>query len=91
MLAAIVVLVSIPGTSGTAMAGGAGGGSFGCTMTGVPGWGTVRSSYHHRYSGHYATAVGRGRWTVWAAPNHWAVAKVSRATYGNRCYWGKSW
>ncbi len=63
----------------SALAGGAGGGDFTCTMSGVPGWGTVTSQYNHPTVAHYATAIGNGRTTVTKAAGVKAVAEQGRA------------
>jgi hypothetical protein len=71
-----------------AMAGGAGGGSFTCDQSGIPGWGHVTSSYRHPSRSHYATAKGTGYVTTQANAGTWAVARTGRAASGNQCYWG---
>jgi len=82
-------LMLLAGTATAAMAAGAGGGDFTCTQSGVPGWGTVTSSYYHGSVSHWATAVGKGRQTKSADAGKTAVAKIGRTISDNACYWGK--
>ena len=84
----MVALVLSTGMVPVAMAGGAGGGSFTCDQSGVPGLGHVTSSYHHPKKNHYATAQGTGFVTTQADRGKWAVAQTGRALSGNKCYWG---
>lgn len=76
------------GMASAAVAAGAGGGNFTCTLTGVPGWGTVRSQYSHPSKDHWATAHGNGEQTIQAGPGKMADAAVGRALSGNTCNWG---
>lgn len=88
---ATVVLTSgllLGGAATAAFAGGAGGGDFTCSQSGVPGWGTVTSQYNHPTLAHYATAVGNSRTTVSKSAGINAVASQGRAPSGNACYWG---
>ncbi|MBI0048743.1 lactococcin 972 family bacteriocin [Bifidobacterium sp. B14384H11] len=84
----MVALVLSTGMVPVAMASGAGGGSFTCDKSGIPGWGHVTSSYLHPTKSHYATAKGTGYVTIQAGGNKWAVAKTGRALKNNQCYWG---
>lgn len=71
-----------------AFASGADGGNFGCSISGVPGWGYVNASYSHPSRRHYATAQGKGRQTIWANAGHTANARVGRDFSGNKCWYG---
>ncbi|MCX8673544.1 hypothetical protein J3T91_08095 [Bifidobacterium sp. B4001] len=84
----MVALALSTGIAPVAMAGGAGGGSFTCDLSGVPAWGHVTSSYMHPKKNHYATAIGTGRVTSQAYSGKWAVAQTGRRAKGNQCYWG---
>lgn len=87
-IAAAGMLLVVGGVTSGAIAGGAGGGTFTCTMSGIPGWGTVTSQYNHPSLDHYATAVGKGRQTVSKSAGTNAVAKIGRTVSDNACYWG---
>lgn len=89
-IAAASTLLVLGGVASTAFAGGAGGGTFTCSISGIPGWGTVTSQYNHPTLSHYATAAGVGRQTVSKTKGVNAVANVGRAVSGNACYWGTS-
>lgn len=84
---ALGALLVLGGTT-AANAAGAGGGTFKCTQSGVPGWGTVTSQYNHPSLEHWATAVGKGRQTVSKAAGTNAVAKIGRTVSDNACYYG---
>ena len=71
-----------------AFASGADGGNFGCSISGVPGWGYVNSTYYHPSRKHYATAQGKGRQTVWANARGTANALTGRNFSGNKCWYG---
>ena len=88
MVSLVAAAALVGGLAPVAMAAGAGGGDFTCSMTGIPGWGTVRSQYKHPSKYHYATAIGSGRQTKYAAAGAVADAHVGRAGGGNACYWG---
>lgn len=81
-------MLVIGGLSSAAIANGAGGGEFKCSITGIPNWGTVTSEYNHPTKTHWATATGKGRHTVEKAAGVNAVASVGRSTSGNACNWG---
>lgn len=86
--AALLIALTVGGTGLAYASGGADGGTFNCNYDGVPGWGTVTSSYNHPTKAHWATAIGRGRSTVNKPAGQTATASVSRATYGNQCLYG---
>lgn len=88
-MAAASALLVVASVATGAVAGGAGGGDFKCTQSGIPGWGTVTSQYNHPDVRHYATAQGRGRSTVTTNAGTNAVAKIGRTVSSNACYWGK--
>ena len=87
-IAATSALLVVGGMASAAVAGGAGGGTFTCTMSGIPGWGTVTSQYNHPTLGHYATASGKGVQTVSQPAGTNAIAKVGRTVSSNSCNWG---
>ncbi len=85
---AVTSALLLGGGMTAAAAAGVGGGDFTCTMSGIPGWGTVRSQYNHPTKEHWATAVGSGRQTITKPAGTEANAAVGRAVSGNACYWG---
>ncbi|WP_169166694.1 lactococcin 972 family bacteriocin [Cellulomonas taurus] len=88
VVGALGIGLALGGVGTAALAGGAGGGTFTCSQSGVPNWGTVRSQYNHNGVGHYATAVGKGRQTVSKPAGYLADAAVGRSLNSNACYWG---
>jgi lactococcin 972 family bacteriocin len=72
----------------TAVAAGADGGDFSCSLSGVPAWGYVHSDYKHPSRKHYATAVGSSQQTIHADAGKWAKATTGRTGSGNHCYYG---
>lgn len=89
-IAATCALLVGTGMTSAAFAAGAGGGNFTCTMSGIPGWGTVTSKYDHPTSAHWATATGKGVQTTHKPAGEVAIAKIGRDARGNACNWGKS-
>jgi len=87
-IAATSALLVLGGMASAAVAGGAGGGTFSCSQSGIPGWGTVTSQYNHPTLGHYAEAVGKSTLIVSKPAGTNAIAKVGRTISSNYCYWG---
>lgn len=88
LVAAVSTALVIP-VAGVAFAdGGAAGGDFNCRMTGVPGWGSIYSSYNHPDKQHWATASGLSYETVERPAGEVAVARADRNVWGNECFYG---